>query len=141
MRERLSETAEGRPGPAEVGAALERARTQIEALATTAAELEATLPERVAAAVRDGVRAEALPVARQVAEVRGLLTQTIRRLERVEGDLAAERYARVDDLGLLVDLIISGWKRIDERLSGVERVLEASVGATVHSLEDLRASV
>ena len=40
-----------------------------------------------------------------LAEVRGLMNQLIRRLERVEGDLLAERHARVDDLALLVDLV------------------------------------
>jgi hypothetical protein len=40
--------------------------------------------------------------------VRGLSGQTIRRLERLQGDLAAERKARVEDLALLVELITSG---------------------------------
>jgi hypothetical protein len=39
--------------------------------------------------------------------VRGLANQTIRRLERIETELLAERNSRVDDLGLLVDLIES----------------------------------
>src|SRR2546422_588747 len=42
-RERLAEAAEGRAGPADVDAVLERARSQIEALAAAAAELEGTL--------------------------------------------------------------------------------------------------
>ena len=49
-------------------------------------------------------------MARNLAEIRGLMNQVIRRLERVESDLLAERHARVDDLALLVDLISSGWK-------------------------------
>src|SRR5436190_426990 len=44
-----------------VEAALERARAGMEALAETAAQLEARLPTDVGAAVRDGLRAEALP--------------------------------------------------------------------------------
>ena len=32
------------------------------------------------------------------------MNQVLRRLERLEGDLLAERHARVDDLALLVDL-------------------------------------
>ena len=63
---------------------------------------------------------EVLPVARQIAEIRGLLNQAIRRLERLEGDLLAERHARVDDLALLVDLVSSGWKGVDERLARIE---------------------
>jgi hypothetical protein len=136
-RERLEEAAEGRIEPADVDAALERARTQIESLAELAARLETTLPGRVEDAVRDGVRAEAAPVARQLAEVRGLAGQTIRRLERLEGDLLAERHARVDDLALLVDLITSGWKGVDQRLARIERKLESRDGeAVVYRLEE-----
>ena len=62
-----------------------------------------------------------LPVARHIAEIRGLLNQAIRRLERLEGALLAERHARVDDLALLVDLVSSGWKGVDARLERLER--------------------
>jgi hypothetical protein len=70
--------------------------------------------------VRDGLRVEVLPVARHIAEIRGLLNQAIRRLERLEGDLLAERHARVDDLALLVDLVTSGWRGVDARLQRLE---------------------
>ena len=113
---RIAEAASGRAAPAELEAALERSRGQIEALAQAASELEATLPEKIGAAVHDGLRAEVLPVARNLAEIRGLLNQAIRRLERLEGDLLAERHARVDDLALLVDLVSSGWKGVSDRL-------------------------
>ncbi len=133
-RERLAEAAEGRARPADVEAALERARAQVEALAATAAELEASLPERVGEAVRESVRTEARPVGRQLAEVRGLANQTIRRLERLEAELLAERNARVDDLELLVDLIESGWRAVDERLRRIEDGLQTPRGATVYRL-------
>ncbi len=130
---RIAEAAAGRVAPAELEAALERARTQIEGLAESAAALEGTLPEQIGAAVQDGLRAEVLPVARHIAEIRGLLNQAIRRLERLEGDLLAERHARIDDLALLVDLVSSGWKGVSDRLEKVER---ATVGAPVVSLRD-----
>jgi hypothetical protein len=136
-KERLDRAAAGRAQPAELEAALERARGQIEALAEAAAELESSLPERVGSAVREGVRAEALPVARQLAEVRGLMNHMIRRLERVEGDLLADRNARVDDLALLVDLVASGWRGVDERLARIEASLPAP-GATVYRMEERR---
>jgi hypothetical protein len=123
-RERLEHATENRVEAADVDAALERARTQVEALAELAANLESTLPGRVEDAVRDGVQAEARPLGRQLAEVRGLANQTIRRLEGLENDLLAERHARVDDLALLVDLITSGWKGVDQRLARLERKLE-----------------
>jgi hypothetical protein len=133
-RERLAEAAAGAPHPGDVDAALERARAQIEALAATAAELEASLPDRVGDAVRDGIRVEARPVSRQLAEVRGLANQTIRRLERIETELLAERNSRVDDLGLLVDLIDSGWRAVDDRLRRIEEALQQSRGATVYRI-------
>ena len=74
---------------------------------------------------RKAVREEAAPVARQLAQVRGLANQTNRRLEQLQGDLDAERHARVDDLAVLVSLISSGWKSIEERLEAIERRLDA----------------
>jgi hypothetical protein len=111
----------------DVEAALERARIQVEALAVTADELQSALPESVGAAVREGVRAEALPVARQLAEVRGLMNRVIARLERLEGDVLAERHARVDDLDLLVELIGEGWKNVDDRLRRIEEAVASGL--------------
>lgn len=128
---RIADAAAGRVAPAELEAALERSRVQIEALAGAAAELQGTLPEKIGAAVHDGLRAEVLPVARHIAEIRGLLNQVVRRLERLEGDVLAERHARIDDLALLVDLVASGWKGVDARLAKIEQV---QAGATVHQL-------
>jgi hypothetical protein len=136
--QRLAKAAEGRADQGDVDAALERARTQIESLAQTAAELETSLPTRVGDAVRDGVRAEALPVARQLAEVRGLLNTVIARLERVEGDLLAERHARVDDLAVLVDLVTSGWVGVDRRLERIEHAINAGGDAVVYRIEERR---
>ena len=133
-RERLAEVSAGKAQPADVEAALERARSQVEALAATAAELEASLPDRVGDAVREGIRVEARPVSRQLAEVRWLANQTIRRLERIETELLADRGSRVDDLGLLVDLIDSGWRAVDERLRRIEEALQAPRGATVYRI-------
>jgi hypothetical protein len=138
-RERLREAAEGRPDAAAVDAVLERARAQVEELAQTAAALEATIPAQVEHAVVDGLHEQVRPVGRNLAEIRGLMNQLIRRLERVEGDLLSERHARVDDLGLLVDLITSSWKSVERRLSTLERRLEAGDGAIVYRMEERRA--
>jgi hypothetical protein len=118
--QRIADHAAGRPQPADIESALARSREQIEALAATAAELEAAIPVLVADAVRDAIRTEVLPVGRHIAEIRGLLNQSIRRLERLEGELLAERHARVDDLSLLVDLVTSGWRGVDARLAAFE---------------------
>jgi hypothetical protein len=137
-RERLREAAEGRPDAAAVDAALERARAQIEELAETAAELGATIPATVEEAVGDGLREQVRPVGRNLAEIRGLTNQVIRRLERVEGDLLSERHARVDDLALLVDLITSSWKAVERRLSTLERTLQSGEGAILYRMEERR---
>ena len=139
-KERLAAAAEGRVEPGDVQAALERAREQIEALADLTAQIETSLPGRVSEAVREGLKAETLPVGRHLAEVRGLAGQTILRLERMEGDLLAERHARLDDLALLVDLVTSGWKGVDERLARLEERLEESKGAIVYRIEERRSS-
>jgi len=139
-RERLVAAAEGRIDPSDVQATLERAREQLEALADLAAQIESSLPGQVSEAVRKGLAEEAVPVGRHIAEVRGLAGQTIRRLERMECDLLAERHARLDDLALLVDLITSGWKGVDERLARLEDRLEESKGAIVYRIEERRTS-
>jgi hypothetical protein len=114
----------------DVTAALERARLQVEALAATADELQNVLPDAAGSAMRDGLREEAAPIARRLAEVKGLLNGTIRRMERLETDLLAERHARVDDLELLVDLIAGGWSGINARLDRIEAAV-APRGAVV----------
>ena len=83
-KQRIADAAAGRSAPADIEAALVRSREQVEALAAAAAELEASIPAHVGSAVRDGLRTEVMPVARHIAEIRGLLNQAIRRLERLE---------------------------------------------------------
>jgi hypothetical protein len=124
-RQRIAQAAAGRSDPAALEAAIERSRDGLETLAATAAELEASLPGRVGEAMQEGIRSEVLPVARHIAEIRGLLNQAIRRLERLEGDLLSERHARIDDLTLLVDLVSSGWKGVDDRLTRLEKTRES----------------
>jgi hypothetical protein len=121
---RLSEAREERPARADLEAALERAEVALESLAQTAVELESVVPERLGAAVEEGMRAEVLPVARHIAEVRGLTGHVVRRLERLQAEIAAERRERVDDLALVVDLIGSGWRGVERRLDRTERVLD-----------------
>ena len=138
-KQRIADSVAGRLEPAQMEATLERSRTQLEALAVATADLESSIPAQVGVAVRDGLRTEVLPVARHIAEIRGLLNQTIRRLERLEVDMLAERHARVDDLALLVDLVSSGWRGVDARLERLERGeagRAAQVAAVLASLPD-----
>ena len=136
---RIAGATEGRPTTADVDAALERARRQVEELAALAAELQSALPEQIGETIREGLRSEAAPMSRRVNEIRGLSNQMIRRLERLEGDLTSERYSRVDDLALLVDLITASWRSVEQRLSSIERELTAQ-HATIHPLERREAA-
>jgi len=117
---RLTEAASNRASSADVDAALERARAAIESLALASAQMQEGLPD----AIQDGLKEHFRPSARHIAEMRGLMNQVVRRLERLEGDLLAERHARVDDLALLVDLVASGWQSVNDRLARIEEKLD-----------------
>lgn len=121
---RRVERAGERGDPVALDAAIERAREALTTLAERTAELEATVPERIGAAVQDGMRAEVLPVGRHIAEVRGLSGQTIRRLEQVQATLDQENRDRVEDLAVLVDLVASGWHGLERRLDRLERTID-----------------
>jgi hypothetical protein len=142
-RMRLAAAGEGHPDAASLAAALEQAKAALESLAQKTAELEADVPARLGGALKESLRSEVLPAARHLAEVRGLSAQTIQRLERLQGDLSAERKARVEDLALLVDLIASGWRGVERRvdrlervLDRIERALEDRPVASVYRIED-----
>jgi hypothetical protein len=75
-------------------------------------------------ALREGLREEAAPISRRLAEVKGLSNNAIRRLEGIEQTLDSERNARIDDLALLVDLLTEGWRSFNARLDRIEALLE-----------------
>src|SRR3954451_22976197 len=89
-------------------------------------------------ALREGLREEAAPISRRLAEVKGLSNNTIRRLERIEATLDAERSARVDDLALLVELLTEGWRAMNARLQRIEALLQPAGAPTaeVYRLTD-----
>jgi hypothetical protein len=75
-------------------------------------------------ALRNGLREEAAPISRRLAEVKGLSNNAIRRLENIESTLDSERNARVDDLALLVELLTEGWRAMNARLERIEALLQ-----------------
>jgi hypothetical protein len=75
-------------------------------------------------ALREGLREEAAPISRRLAEVKGLSNNAIRRLDGIEQTLASERDARLDDLTLLVELLTEGWRSLNARLDRIEGALE-----------------
>jgi hypothetical protein len=131
--ERIAGARASRAEPAALEAALERARVQVESLAATTAVMQVGLP----GAIQEGLKEHFRPSARHLAEVRGLMNQMLRRMERLETELLAERNARIDDLALLVDLIASGWRSANERLERIETALEPRSGnsAVVYRIE------
>ena len=124
--ERAQERVEQRADGAALDALLVRARDQVEALAAATAALEEALPARVESAVRG----QAEPVARGLAEVRGLTNQLLRRLSSLEGDLLTERNARVDDLDARLGRIESIVQRLEQQ--------HDNRGAIVYRMEDRR---
>jgi len=138
--DRAQERVEQRADGAALDTLLVRAREQVEALSAATAALEQTLPGQV----EEAVRGQAAPVGRNLAEIRGLMNQLLRRLSALEGDLLTERNDRVEDLALLVDLVSSGWKGVDARLGRIEAVVNRleqthdSRGAIVYRMEDRR---
>ena len=79
--------------------------------------------DEIREALRDGLREEAAPISRRLAEVKGLSNNAIRRLDGIERTLDAERDARIDDLALLVELLTEGWRAINARLDRIEAAL------------------
>jgi hypothetical protein len=75
-------------------------------------------------ALREGLREEASPISRRLAEVKGLSNNTVRRLEGIEQTLASEREARIDDLTLLVELLTEGWRSLNTKLDRIETALD-----------------
>ena len=86
--------------------------------------------------LREALRAEAAPISRRLAEVKGLSNNAARRLERIESTLDAERLARIDDLALLIELLTEGWRSMNARLERIEAALADSTPATVVPLRE-----
>lgn len=126
-RQRVAEARTDGMAGARLDASLERARAEVMRLAQVADELESSLPKQVGIAVRDGIAREVVPVSRSLAEIRGGVNQALRRLERLEEELLAERNARIDDLGILVELVSAGWSGVDRRLKRLEDGIEGAV--------------
>ena len=80
--------------------------------------------DEIREALKEGLREEAAPISRRLAEVKGLSNNAIRRLENIEATIESERSARVDDLALLVELLTEGWRAMNARLERIEALLE-----------------
>jgi hypothetical protein len=91
--------------------------------------------DEIREALRDGLREEAAPMARRLAEVKGLSNNAIRRLAGIEAAIESERNARLDDVTLLIDLLTEGWRALNARLERIEAALAAQPSNVVHLRE------
>jgi hypothetical protein len=80
--------------------------------------------DEIREALKAGLREEAAPISRRLAEVKGLSNNAIRRLENIEATIESERSSRVDDLALLVELLTEGWRGLNARLDRIEAALK-----------------
>ena len=126
-RQRVAEARTEGVAGARLDASLERARAEVMRLAQVADELESSLPKQVGIAVRDGIAREVVPVSRSLAEIRGGVNQSLRRLERLEEELLAERNARIDDLADPRRPRVGGLVRGRRRLKRLEDGIEGAV--------------
>jgi hypothetical protein len=92
------------------------------------AELQTRLPEGVGSVVYEAVRVEVEPVARHMDQMGALVERLGRVVERIDGSVTSERQARLNDIKLLTDLIVTGWQTVDRRLARVEQMLESADG-------------
>ena len=69
----------------------------------------------------EAVRGEVRPVADHVAQLRSLFEEVVARLAR-------ERKERVDDVELITELMIEGWRSVDRRLGRIEKALSRLEG-------------
>jgi hypothetical protein len=107
---------------------LARSERHVDELRRSASELAAILPTRVEAAVARALGEDEGGLGRRLDHVVDQTGQLAAAVERVEGDLLSERHARVDDLALLVDLVASGWRGVEQRLARIEERLSQDGG-------------
>ena len=104
---------------------IEQVRQELaQTFSRSTAELEARLPEGVGSIVYEAVRVEVRPVTEHIEQMRVLVDQLCQSLQRVGTAVDQERVERLEDVALLTDLIVTGWRSVDRRLARLERMLE-----------------
>src|SRR4051794_33634734 len=114
---------------------LARSERHVDELRRSASELAAILPTRVEAAVARALGEDEGGLGRRLDLVVDRTGQLAAAIERVEGDLLAERMARVEDLEVLVELVSGGLTALRTDLRAVRRELaelQAVVGKPLH---------
>jgi hypothetical protein len=67
---------------------------------------------------------EGRPLAERMTVIDGLLERLAKDLDGIKDELGQARSERLDDLTLLVDLLTTSWRTVDQRLRAIERKLE-----------------
>lgn len=114
---------------------LARSERHVDELRRSASELAAILPTRVEAAVARALGEDEGGLGRRIDQVLEQTGQLAAAVERVEGDLLAERMARVEDLEVLVELVSGGLTALRADLRSMRRDvvdLQAVVGQPLH---------
>jgi hypothetical protein len=122
------------PGP-DLRTLLARSERHVDELRRAASELAAILPTRVEAAVARALGEDEGGLGRRLDHVVGQTGQLAAAIERVEGDLLAERMARVEDLEVLVDLVSGGLTALRADLRSVRRELAELKGVVGQPLQ------
>jgi hypothetical protein len=102
---------------------LVRSERHVDELRRSASELAAILPTRVEAAVARALGEDEGGLGRRLDHVVDQSGRLNAAIERVEGDLLAERMARVEDLEVLVGLVSGGLTSLRAELRAVRREL------------------
>jgi hypothetical protein len=102
---------------------LARSERHVDELRRSASELAAILPTRVEAAVARALGEDEGGLGRRLDHVVDQSGRLNAAIERVEGDLLAERMARVEDLEVLVGLVSGGLTALRAELRAVRREL------------------
>jgi hypothetical protein len=128
-------TGSSEPAGPDLRTLLARSERHVDELRRSASELAAILPTRVEAAVARALGEDEGGLGRrldQVADQTGGLAAAV---ARVEGDLLAERMARVEDLEVLVDLVGGGLTALRSDLRAVRRELAELRGVVAQPLQ------
>jgi hypothetical protein len=133
LRQRSVGTSE--PASPDLRTLLARSERHVDELRRSASELAAILPTRVEAAVARALGEDEGGLGRRIDQVLDQTGKLASAVERVEGDLLAERMARVEDLEVLVELVSGGLTALRADLRSMRRdlaELQAVVGQPLH---------
>ena len=88
------------------------------------APLDVGPPEALGSLVYEALRVEVGPVAQNVQQMQTLVDGLVKGLADIASGVGKGREERLDDLALLTELIVTGWRTVDRRLARIERALD-----------------